>query len=68
MARAESSKDAENNGVKANTQGAPSNYELPWYECTPLPHATYSNKMTGSRNIARSSSTTLSATPRLSNA
>ena len=31
MARAESSKDAENNGVKANTQGAPSNYELPWY-------------------------------------
>jgi len=30
MARAESSKDAENNGVKANAQGAPSNYELPW--------------------------------------
>ncbi|KAI7020502.1 P-loop containing nucleoside triphosphate hydrolase protein [Hortaea werneckii] len=32
MARAESSKDAENNGVKPNTAGAPSNYELPWVE------------------------------------
>ncbi|KAI7136810.1 P-loop containing nucleoside triphosphate hydrolase protein [Hortaea werneckii] len=32
MARAESSKDAENNGVKPNTAGAPPNYELPWVE------------------------------------
>ncbi|KAI7362639.1 P-loop containing nucleoside triphosphate hydrolase protein [Hortaea werneckii] len=32
MARAESSKDAENNGVKPNTAGAPSNYALPWVE------------------------------------
>lgn len=38
MARAESSKDAENNGVKANTQGAPSNYELPWYAATQHAH------------------------------
>lgn len=30
MVRAESSKDAEN-GVKAHTNGAPANYELPWF-------------------------------------
>jgi hypothetical protein len=30
MTRAESSKDAANNGVKASAQSAPSNYELPW--------------------------------------
>jgi replication factor C subunit 2/4 len=32
MARAESSKDAESNGVKPHSNGAPPNYELPWYE------------------------------------
>ncbi|KAK1055784.1 replication factor C subunit 4, partial [Friedmanniomyces endolithicus] len=32
MARAESSKDAESNGVKAHTNGAPTNYDLPWVE------------------------------------
>lgn len=31
MVRAESSKDAEN-GIKAHTNGAPKDYELPWVE------------------------------------
>lgn len=30
MAKAESSKDAQTNGVKAQANGAPANYELPW--------------------------------------
>ncbi|KAK3114604.1 replication factor C subunit 4 [Teratosphaeriaceae sp. CCFEE 6253] len=32
MARAESSKDAGSNGVKAHANGTPTNYELPWVE------------------------------------
>ena len=31
MARAESSKAAASNGLKPSTNGAPANYELPWY-------------------------------------
>ena len=32
MVRAESSKDAQSNGLKPHTNGAPANYELPWVE------------------------------------
>ena len=31
MARAESSKAAASNGLKPSLNGAPANYELPWY-------------------------------------
>lgn len=38
MARAESSKDAQSNGTKAQSNGGSANYELPWY----IQHKTYS--------------------------
>ena len=57
MVRAESSKDAEN-GVKAHTNGAPSNYELPWFACLNRDHARHlTNTDAGWRSTDLSSST-----------